>query len=171
MKRITGNGASVLLRGAVCAACILLLAGCVSGPRELPLEALAESGTFSGAEPGLPLVKVRLGTGTLLAEIARTPLQTATGLSFRTSLARDSGMLFVYPAPFRASFYMKNTSIPLSGAYIDSRGTILEIHDLTPDDETPVVSRTENVQFVLEVNLGWFGKNGVTVGSRMTVER
>ncbi|OGU14032.1 MAG: hypothetical protein A2076_09305 [Geobacteraceae bacterium GWC2_53_11] len=120
---------------------------------------------------GTGTVKLGLGSGRLTAELASTPLQAATGLAFRTSLPWDRAMLFVYSAPHRASFYMKNTSIPLSGAYIDSNGTVLEIHDLNPGNETPVVSRTNNVQFVLEVNWGWFRINDVTTGSRVFVER
>lgn len=171
MKRLCGVRLAGLLTG--CALCALVLGGCVSGPHELPLSTLISSGAPapSGAESGPPVVKLRLGTGTLAAELANTPLQAATGLAFRTSLLWDQAMLFVYSTTHRASFYMKNTSIPLSVAYLDGSGTVLEIHDLKPGDETPVVSRTDNVQFVLEVNWGWFRINDVTTGSRVYVER
>lgn len=167
MKLFSGMTMARMLRGCAAAACVLILSGCASGTRELSLPALdaSESAAGTGA------VKLRLGTGSLTAELASTPLQAATGLAFRTSLPWDRAMLFVYSVPHRASFYMKNTFVPLSGAYIDGSGTVLEIHDLKPGDETPVVSRTDNVQFVLEVNRGWFWINGVTAGSRIYVER
>lgn len=173
MRLFPAGSIAGLLKGCAAGACALLMSGCVSGPRELSLADLISSGspTRDWAESGLPLVKLRLGSGALTAEVASTPLQAATGLAFRTSLVWDRAMLFVSTSPHRASFHMKNTSIPLSGAYIDSSGTVLEIHDLKPGDETPVVSRTDNVQFVLEVNWGWFRINDVTPGSRIYVER
>jgi len=74
-------------------------------------------------------------------------------------------MLFRLPVPQRASFYMKNTVVPLSCAYIDAEGTILEIHDLQPLNETPVPSATENIQYVLETAQGWFERNNIGVGT------
>jgi uncharacterized membrane protein (UPF0127 family) len=85
----------------------------------------------------------------------------------RSSLGDGEGMLFVYENPQKVAFYMKDTFIPLSCAFIDTDGAILEIHDLEPLDETPVVSASSEVRFVLEVNRGWFARNRVTPG--MTV--
>lgn len=167
MKLFTGTTMTRMLTGCAACACVLVLSGCASAPRELSLSALDASEPVAGTGT----MKLRLGSGRLTAELASTPLQAAMGLAFRTSLPWDRAMLFVYSAPHRTSFYMKNTSIPLSVAYIDSSGTVLEIHDLSPGDETPVVSRTDNVQFVLEVNWGWFRINDVTTGSRVFVER
>jgi uncharacterized membrane protein (UPF0127 family) len=107
----------------------------------------------------------------LAAEIASTPMQAAAGLALRTRLAPDGAMLFIYPTPHRVVFHMKDTYIPLSIAYIDSLGGILEIHELTPGVETPVGSISTAVRFALEVNRGWFEMNGVTTGSRIFVEQ
>lgn len=171
MTRSSGLIVMRMLMWCAASAGILVLAGCASGSRGLPPVVNASATVTTGSESRMPVVKLRLGSGTLTAELASTPVQTTTGLAFRAGLAWDRAMIFVYSAPHRASFYMKNTSIPLSGAYIDSSGKILEIHDLKPGDETPVVSRTDNVQFVLEVNRGWFEKNGVTTGSQMYLEQ
>jgi len=84
---------------------------------------------------------------------------------FRDSLPEDHGMLFVFEKPETASFWMRNTKIPLSIAYIDSAGEILEIESLKPLDETPVASASSKVAFALEVNEGWFKRNGVWPGA------
>ena len=86
-------------------------------------------------------------------------------------MAEDEAMLFVFPKPRRASFYMRNTILPLSCAYIGSDGAILEIHDMKPLDETPIVASTDQVQYVLEVNQGWFKRHGVSVGTVVSTEK
>ena len=66
---------------------------------------------------------------------------------------------------------MRNTLIPLSCAYIGSDGTILEIHDMKPKDETPIEAGTDKIQYVLEVNRGWFDRNKVSTGMVVRTER
>lgn len=88
-------------------------------------------------------------------EIARSSKQHARGLMFREKLDHDAGMLFIFPDSRIRSFWMKNTIIPLSLAYITSDGKIASIHRMTPLDENPVLSK-EPVQYVLEVNQGRF---------------
>jgi uncharacterized membrane protein (UPF0127 family) len=87
---------------------------------------------------------------------------------FRNSLPDDHGMLFVFEKPKTASFWMKNTKIPLSIAYIDSAGRILQIESMKPLDETPVASTSSEVAFALEVNEGWFARNGVSAGAKIS---
>jgi uncharacterized membrane protein (UPF0127 family) len=101
------------------------------------------------------------------AEVADEPQERAMGLMFRKKLAPDRGMLFVMRAPEAAAFWMKNTTIPLSVAYINSSGTILEIHSLKPLDETPIPSVFANVAYALEMEQGWFSKNGILAGDRI----
>lgn len=115
----------------------------------------------------LPVIKLRAGSAELTAEVAGTQQEREKGLMRRSSLGDGEGMLFVYENPQQVAFYMKDTFIPLSCAFIDTDGAILEIHDLEPLDETPVVSASSEVRFVLEVNRGWFARNRVTPG--MTV--
>jgi uncharacterized membrane protein (UPF0127 family) len=86
-------------------------------------------------------------------------------------MAEYEGMLFVFGGPMRASFWMRNTLIPLSCAYIDPDGVILEIHDMKPLDETPIQAQTDRVQYVLEVKQGWFDRNKVSAGMLVRTEQ
>jgi uncharacterized membrane protein (UPF0127 family) len=111
-----------------------------------------------------------LGNQEITAEVALTLTEIATGMMFRTNLADNEGMLFVFNVPHRAAFYMKNTYLPLSAAYIDPEGIILEIHDLQPLDETPVEARSDQVQYVLEMRQGWFDRHGIGPGALVRTE-
>jgi len=117
------------------------------------------------AQPRLPTVKLWLGAHELTAEVARTTTEIATGMMFRTNMAETEGMLFVFGGPFQVAFYMRNTQVPLSCAYMDPAGTILEIHDLEPFNEKAVEARSDNVQYVLETARGWFARHQVTPGT------
>ena len=117
------------------------------------------------ALPRLPSLKLWVGKQVIEAEMAVTPRELATGMMYRTNIAENEGMLFRLPFPQRASFYMRNTVVPLSCAYVDAEGTILEIHDLEPRNEKPVHSATENIQYVLETAQGWFERNNIGVGT------
>ena len=114
---------------------------------------------------GLRTVQLRVGNVALRAEVADTPQESQTGLMFRTSLPEDRGMIFVFDTPRQANFWMKNTRIPLSIAYIDSTGKILEIHSMKPFDETLVRSAFDNVVYALEVNEGWFDRHKIGPGT------
>jgi len=122
------------------------------------------------ALPKLPAIKLWLGRQELMAEIAAAPRELATGMMYRKEMGENEGMLFILPVPQQASFYMRNTYVPLSVAYIDTEGTILEIHDLQPLNEQPVPSKSERVHFVLEVKQGWFDRNQVTIGNVIRTE-
>jgi hypothetical protein len=122
-------------------------------------------------QPQLPSLKLWLGAQEVVAEVARSESQIMTGMMFRTNVAENEAMLFVFPSPRRASFWMKNVPIPLSCAYIDPGGTILEIHDLQPQEVTPIVADTDRVQFVLETRQGWFIRNRVSTGTLVRTER
>ena len=126
---------------------------------------------MTNAQPKLPTLKLWLGAQELTAELALTPRQIATGMMFRTNLAESEAMLFVFRFPHRTSFYMKNTIVPLSCAYIDSEGIIREIHDLQPLNENPVEAASDEIQYVLEVKQGWFERNRVPVGTLVRTER
>ena len=117
---------------------------------------------------GLRVVKLKIANSLLFAEVADTPQTSANGLMFRDSLPEDHGMLFIFDAPETASFWMRNTKIPLSIAYIDSTARILEIKSLKPLDETPVASASGKVAFALEVNEGWFARHGVATGAKIS---
>jgi len=103
---------------------------------------------------------------TLYVEVADDPWKHRMGLMFRDYLPENGGMLFVFPYPQRLSFWMKNTYIPLSIAYISGDWRILEIYDMEPLSEKPVTSKNR-VQYALEVNRGYFQKRGIKVGDRV----
>jgi uncharacterized membrane protein (UPF0127 family) len=101
------------------------------------------------------------------AEIADDVFERARGLMYRTALAEDRGMLFVFEGERTHSFWMKNTLIPLSIAFIDSGGRIVDIQDMKPlDDEPPSYVSAEPARYALEVNRGFFEERGVKVGDR-----
>jgi len=122
------------------------------------------------AQPKLQTMKLWLGAEEMVAEVASTPQQRQTGMMFRTHLAENAGMLFVFPAPHRASFWMKNCPLPLSAAYIDPEGVILEVHALQPHNTNSVAASSERVQFVLETSQGWFERHRITPGMVVRTE-
>ena len=119
------------------------------------------------AQPPLPTTSISVNGKTITAEIADDDTERMAGLMFREKLAPNSGMLFVMPQVNRVSFWMRNTLIPLSIAYINPSGLILEIHTLKPKDETAVKSNFPNVAYALEMEEGWFDQNGVLPGDRL----
>jgi uncharacterized membrane protein (UPF0127 family) len=122
-------------------------------------------------QPKLPVLKLWVGTNQISAEIASTLDQIRSGMMFRTNMAEMEGMLFVFPQPQQVAFYMRNTLLPLSCAYIDSEGTILEVYDMEPLNEDPIVSKSIRIQYVLEMNQGWFQRHHVGPGMVMSTER
>jgi uncharacterized membrane protein (UPF0127 family) len=150
----------------------LLAAGCSRPAQTPPAATTADPGEPDRAQPKLATMKLWLGAKEVTAEQAVTPEQVETGLMFRKEMGPDEGMLFIFEEPHRPAFWMRHTSLPLSCAYIDSAGVILELHDLKPMDETPVIAEpTSRVQYVLEMNQGWFQRNGIAVGSTVRTER
>ena len=156
------NRWSILPLGLAVAVCGVCAGGCQ--------QAAPPAAGPTAAQPKLQTMKLWLGAEEMLAELALTPQQQQTGMMFRTHLTENAGMLFVFPAPHRASFWMKNCPLPLSAAYIDPVGVILEIHDLQPHNTNSVVASSERVQFVLETSQGWFGRHHVTAGILVRTE-
>lgn len=120
------------------------------------------------AQPPLPTITLKAENGrAITAEVADENHERTAGLMFRNNLAPDAGMLFVMPRPDRAGFWMKNTSLPLSIAFLNSAGVILEIHDLQPHNEKIVNSTFPTIAYALEMEQGWFTKAGVNPGERL----
>src|SRR5258708_33577739 len=115
----------------------------------------------------LQKVTLDIGKANIEAEIAATPEQEERGLMFRTHLGDNDGMIFLLPKITTATFWMKNTLIPLSIAFIDKNGVILEIHDMMPMDETITRSESDHVAYALETNLHWFALNGIKPGDKL----
>ena len=101
-------------------------------------------------------------------EVADDLAEQAKGLMDRTTLGENRGMLFVFPEERELSFWMKNTLIPLSIAFIDSESRIIDIQEMKPlDDEPPHYVSAEPARYALEVNRGFFEERGVRVGNRV----
>lgn len=133
-------------------------------------EAKSEPLYSDTALTGLRELTLYVGPEELTAEIVSTPREIATGLMHRESLAPDRGMLFVFAVPHRASFYMRNTCIPLDIAYLDSDGIVLEIHQGIPFSEAGLEASTESVHYVLEMNSRWFASKGIGPGAQVVSE-
>jgi uncharacterized membrane protein (UPF0127 family) len=161
---------------------LLLLAGCGAGSADGSAtttgssepRTAASGGESTGAadphEQELRTVTIAASGGEeveVRVEIADDAFERARGLMERTALAEDRGMLFVYPKEERLSFWMRNTLIPLSIAFIDSEGRIVDIQNMKPlDDEPPHYVSSEPARYALEVNRGFFRERGVKVGDR-----
>jgi hypothetical protein len=107
----------------------------------------------------------------MTAEICRTREEIETGMMWRTNMAEMNGMFFVFLDATPRAFWMKNCPLPLSCAYIAPDGTILETHDMKPFDESPIESKADRIQFVLEVNQGWFKRHNIGPGTLIRTER
>jgi uncharacterized membrane protein (UPF0127 family) len=105
----------------------------------------------------------------LQLEVANTEAERELGLMYRTSLDPDSGMLFVWDAPTNDSFWMENTYIPLTVAFIASDGTILEMQDMAPQT-TDYHTAHEPYQYAIEANQGYFARYGIQVGDKVSFD-
>jgi len=112
-------------------------------------------------------VTLHLGKATLNTEIAATPAQQERGLMYVSNMPDNDGMIFLLPNVAVATFWMKNTLIPLSIAFIDKNGVILEIHDMKPLDESITRSDSNQIAYALETNLHWFALNGIKPGDKV----
>ena len=101
-------------------------------------------------------------------EIADSDFLRDRGLMFRQSMPQDEGMLFIFPEADQRGFWMKNTHIPLSIAFLDDEGIILNIADMAPHDLNTTYSEGQS-RCALEMNQGWFERNGIVPGSRVLV--
>ena len=114
-------------------------------------------------ETGRLIILLKIKEKTIKAEVARTEAEKSRGLMFRQNLGKDEGMLFVYEKEERLSFWMKNTPLPLSIAFLDHRGRIVDIQNMAPFSLQTRISEFP-AQYALEVNQGWFKANGFSVG-------
>ena len=150
----------------------LLVGGCEKSLTTAAPQATNQIGSVpTKVQPKLPTAKVWLGSQELVTEVARTDLQIRTGMMFREAIAENEAMIFVFDRPDYRAFWMKNVSVPLSCAYIDPDGVILEIHNMTPQETKPIESATDRIQFVLETKQGWFDRKKISTGTVVRTER
>ena len=134
--------------GAIAVLCLAALASAQEGPQKLAQ------------------VRLNAGIHNINAELASTPQQREIGLMFRTAMPANDGMLFAFEQPAQQCFWMRNTLIPLSVAFIGDDGSVVNIDDMKPQPLDSHCS-AKPVRFVLEMNEGWFAKRGIKAGSRL----
>ena len=119
-------------------------------------------------QPQLPTIEISINSLKIEVEVAATPLHRNRGLSYRKFLPSDRGMLFVYKQPRPLIFTMRETSIPLSIAFVSEDLVINEIHKMKPWD-TENYPSNQPAQYALEVNQGWFERNGIKAGDKIAL--
>jgi uncharacterized protein len=107
-----------------------------------------------------------LGMFQIDAQIAQTPEERQIGLMFRAQMPQAEGMIFIFEEPSKQCFWMKNTILPLTAAFIADDGTILNLADMKPQT-TETHCSAKPVRFVLEMNQGWFAKKGIKAGGKL----
>jgi len=127
------------------------------------LAALCGTACAAESDPGLPL---RIGPHAFQVEVAATPQQRQRGLMGRTHLSADRGMLFIFEQPGRHCFWMRDTPLPLSIAFIDSAGRITDLADMQPRSESLHCPDTD-VRYALEVRQGEFQRRGIATDMRI----
>ena len=118
-------------------------------------------------QTGLPRVRLSAGMHQIDAQVALTPDQRATGLMWRKDMPQHEGMLFVFEQPFKQCFWMQNTLMPLSTAFIADDGTVVNVEDMKPLSLESHCAR-EPVRYVLEMHQGWFAKRGIKPGMKLS---
>ena len=134
----------------------------------LVLSFLALAAHAQGApQTTLPRIKLQAGMFQIDAQVAQTQEQRSIGLMYRTEMPQHEGMLFVFEQPATQCFWMKNTLLPLTAAFVADDGTIVNLADMKPHTTDSHCSE-KPVRFVLEMHQGWFAKKGLKAGSRLS---
>ena len=128
------------------------------------------AGKINACPLELPTTSVSINLHVLVVELAATPQSRACGLSNRTALNENHGMLFVYPGSGLRTFWMKDTWIPLSIAFLDDSGKIINIEIMSPDQTEERYHSSMPATYALEVNQGWFRLHGIKAGDRVEMK-
>ena len=132
----------------------------------LSIFAACSSAAAQEAPQKLPSISLSAGMHLIQAELAQTAEQRGTGLMHRPKMGVNEGMLFVFEAASEQCFWMKNTLLPLSIAFLNDDGVVVNIEDMAPQTLNGHCS-AKPVRFALEMNQGWFAKRGIRPGSRV----
>ncbi|MBP6801281.1 MAG: DUF192 domain-containing protein [Zoogloea oleivorans] len=123
------------------------------------------------ADSPMPLTELSIGMYRIEAEVAATQENRMVGLMQRRSMPANHGMLFVFTEQQRHCMWMRNTLLPLSVAFLDEQGRILNVEDMQPQTEDNHCA-AKPARFALEMNLGWFKQKGLAAGTKINgVER
>jgi uncharacterized membrane protein (UPF0127 family) len=136
-------------------------------PRFLAALAFLLAASVALADPRTRLATVKVGQHPLRVEVVAGDADRARGLMHRTKLGADEGMLFIFDEPAYHSMWMKDTLIPLSVAFIDAQGAILNILDMEPQTLDSHMSAGPSI-YAIEVNKGWFAAKKVRAGDKVT---
>jgi len=141
---------------------------CAAGAFALALAAGSTASAQNAGQPqDLPTVTLHAGMHNIVAQVAKTADQRQIGLMFRKEMAGHEGMIFVFEDPATQCFWMRNTLIPLSAAFVADDGSIVNIEDMKPLSDESHCS-TKPVRYVLEMNVGWFAKRGLKAGTKIS---
>jgi uncharacterized membrane protein (UPF0127 family) len=126
------------------------------------------AGVYAQEVPQTQLQRITLSAGIhqIDTQVALTPEQHAVGLMYRKDMPQHEGMLFVFQNPTKQCFWMKNTILPLTAAFVADDGTIVNLEDMKPQTTDSHCS-VKPVRFVLEMNQGWFTKKGLKAGAKL----
>ena len=124
-------------------------------------------GAQTQAQPKLPTAILVAGMYNIVAELAVSPQEQMTGMMFRREMAPHEGMLFVGDNDQPRCFWMRNTYLPLTAAFVAADGTIVNLADMQPRSDDSHCS-DKPVRFVLEMNQGWFAKRGIKAGFKLS---
>ena len=143
------------------------LSSLVSGALGTALLALA-TGVLAqeGPQRDLPRVELTAGMHRIDAQVAATPQERQTGLMHRKEMPQHEGMLFVFEQPAQQCFWMKNTLLPLTAAFVADDGTVVNLADMKPQTLDSHCS-AKPVRYVLEMNQGWFKQRGIQAGFKL----
>jgi hypothetical protein len=111
------------------------------------------------------IVSATVNGQTLSLQVVASPETRARGLMFYRELPADAGMLFVFPVDGQQSFWMRNTFVPLSVAFLDAERRIINIEDMQPLDEQTFHVSAAPARYAIEVNQGWFAQRGIEPGT------
>lgn len=141
---------------------------CMSLMVVMPLLGLQTVAHAQSEEPQMNLRRMPLSIGMhrIDAQLALTPSERQIGLMWRKKMPAHEGMLFVFEQPSQQCFWMKNTLIPLTAAFVDDDGTIVNLEDMKPQTLNPHCS-AKPVRYVLEMNQGWFAKKNIKAGAKI----
>lgn len=121
---------------------------------------------FAEQSAKFPTIPLNIGLYVIKAEVASTPAEREQGLMFREQMAPNEGMVFLFEGPASVCMWMKNTLIPLSVAFIDDDGKIVNIEDMQPQTTDSHCAKKQ-IRYALEMNRGWFKQKNIKAGSKV----
>lgn len=133
----------------------------------LPAQAQAPQASVPAAQTDLQRTRLQAGMHLIDAQLALTPQQRSVGLMWRQQMPASEGMLFVFEQPAVQCFWMKNTLLPLTAAFVADDGTIINLVDMQPHSEANHCS-AKPVRFVLEMHQSWFARRGIQAGFKLS---